>query len=528
MLSGYNGNNAVAQTNSVKYEQVIKSKPLTKVLKELEVRFNTKIVFSYDDLASYKVNAKVKANTVNEALNQVLVGLPISYTISNGIISVKISTSPNSGKVRISGKVFDAQGEPIPAATVALQGKKGVGTVTDNNGNFSINLDKGNGETLLFSYLGMNTTTYYVNCRKDINNVSIILDDDKKLIDEVVVIGYGTAKAKDLTGSVARLSEKDVENAPMTSNIASMIQGKAAGVNVMISNASPTSPISLVIRGQSSLSGDGQPLWVIDGVPQYSTSISGDVSNTLYNLDLNDVQSIDILKDASATAIYGSRAANGVVIVTTKRGKKGKAQITYNGSISRTIDGIQPPITTNAEWLDMFFEAQYNDARAVRPNLTDPRDIYQNMDWWIFNSFGGPTLDESDIDPETGAPTIYRGYKLFNALRSGQILTLRNGTKVEHQDSECMAAGVESQLIAYAKHHSKGMHIKIDVFLLTQWKNRLAVVRGIVERKNLPGYRMEWHEELHACLLSFLADELSYLSKKMTIIVLYQQIIVRG
>lgn len=136
MLSGYNGNNAVAQTNSVKYEQVIKSKPLTKVLKDLEVRFNTKIVFSYDDLASYKVNAKVKANTVNEALNQVLVGLPVSYTISKGIISVKISTSPNSGKVSISGKVFDAQGEPIPAATVALQGKKGVGTVTDNNGNF--------------------------------------------------------------------------------------------------------------------------------------------------------------------------------------------------------------------------------------------------------------------------------------------------------------------------------------------------------------------------------------------------------
>lgn len=135
------------------------------------------------------------------------------------------------------------------------------------------------------------------------------MSDDKQLLDEVVVIGYGTAKAKDLTGSVSRLSEKDVEMAPMTSNIASMIQGKAVGVNVMISNASPTSPVSLVIRGQSSLSGDGQPLWVIDGVPQYSASISGDVSNTLYNLDLNDVQSIDILKDASATAIYGSRAA---------------------------------------------------------------------------------------------------------------------------------------------------------------------------------------------------------------------------
>ena len=405
MLSGYNGNNAVAQTNSVKYEQVIKSKPLTKVLKELEVRFNTKIVFSYDDLASYKVNAKVKANTVNEALNQVLVGLPISYTISNGIISVKISTSPNSGKVRISGKVFDAQGEPIPAATVALQGKKGVGTVTDNNGNFSINLDKGNGETLLFSYLGMNTTTYYVNCRKDINNVSIILDDDKKLIDEVVVIGYGTAKAKDLTGSVARLSEKDVENAPMTSNIASMIQGKAAGVNVMISNASPTSPISLVIRGQSSLSGDGQPLWVIDGVPQYSTSISGDVSNTLYNLDLNDVQSIDILKDASATAIYGSRAANGVVIVTTKTGAEGmKPTIEFNARYGWQSLNSNNLKTLNSEEYRAFsqkanlleayryggltyFNRKYMDLDKFKQINTSQWDISDIADIWLPNAY---------------------------------------------------------------------------------------------------------------------------------------------
>ncbi len=335
MVSGYTGSYAVAQTNGVKYEQMISSKPLTSVLKELEERFSTKIIFSYEDLDAYKVNANVKANSIESALKQVLAGLPVTYTQNNGVISVKV-ISPNStvgqaAKVTISGRVLDDKGDPIPAATVTLQGKKGIGTVTDFNGNFTMNLDQGKGVTLLVSFLGMKTSSYFVNCRKNVSNITVTLSDDKQLLDEVVVIGYGTAKAKDLTGSVSRLSEKDVEMAPMTSNIASMIQGKAAGVNVMISNASPTSPVSLVIRGQSSLSGDGQPLWVIDGVPQYSASISGDVSNTLYNLDLNDVQSIDILKDASATAIYGSRAANGVVIVTTKTGSEGmKPTIEFN------------------------------------------------------------------------------------------------------------------------------------------------------------------------------------------------------
>ena len=335
LVSGYTGSYAVAQTNGVKYEQMISSKPLTSVLKELEERFSTKIIFSYEDLDAYKVNANVKANSIESALKQVLAGLPVTYTQNNGVISVKV-ISPNStvgqaAKVTISGRVLDDKGDPIPAVTVTLQGKKGIGTVTDFNGNFTMNLDQGKGETLLVSFLGMKTSSYFVNCRKNVSNITVTLSDDKQLLDEVVVIGYGTAKAKDLTGSVSRLSEKDVEMAPMTSNIASMIQGKAAGVNVMISNASPTSPVSLVIRGQSSLSGDGQPLWVIDGVPQYSASISGDVSNTLYNLDLNDVQSIDILKDASATAIYGSRAANGVVIVTTKTGSEGmKPTIEFN------------------------------------------------------------------------------------------------------------------------------------------------------------------------------------------------------
>lgn len=152
--------------------------------------------------------------------------------------------------------------------------------------------------------------------------INVVLEEEVNRLEEVVAVGYGTTKAKDMTGAVSRLGKKEIETAPMGASIQSMLQGRAPGVNVMIGSASPTSPVSVIIRGSSSLSGDSQPLWVIDGVPEYSAGTSGNISNTLYNLNLSDVETIDILKDASATAIYGSRAANGVVLVTTKRGKK--------------------------------------------------------------------------------------------------------------------------------------------------------------------------------------------------------------
>ena len=461
LVSGYTGSYAVAQTNGVKYEQMISSKPLTSVLKELEERFSTKIIFSYEDLDAYKVNANVKANSIESALKQVLAGLPVTYTQNNGVISVKV-ISPNStvgqaAKVTISGRVLDDKGDPIPAATVTLQGKKGIGTVTDFNGNFTMNLDQGKGETLLVSFLGMKTSSYFVNCRKNVSNITVTLSDDKQLLDEVVVIGYGTAKAKDLTGSVSRLSEKDVEMAPMTSNIASMIQGKAAGVNVMISNASPTSPVSLVIRGQSSLSGDGQPLWVIDGVPQYSASISGDVSNTLYNLDLNDVQSIDILKDASATAIYGSRAANGVVIVTTKTGSEGmKPTIEFNARYGWQELNSNDMKTLNAEEYKTYSK-KANLLEAFRNGgMTYFNRKYMDLD--KFNLINTSQWDMTDIDNLWLPNAYYNGHDNYwdmmtqSAAVQNYNVSIRGGSpktsyyaSVSYKDQDGIVKGSNSR-----------------------------------------------------------------------------------
>ncbi|WP_211267543.1 SusC/RagA family TonB-linked outer membrane protein [Pseudotamlana agarivorans] len=230
----------------------------------------------------------------------------------------KVTTAPSILQQIITGYVSDDLGMPLPGVGVVLKGTRN-GVVTDFDGKFSIKVSNVNeSSTLVFSYMGFKDVEESI-FNKTYIEVKMIPNLDN--LEEVVVIGYGTSKVKDATGSISRITATDIENAPMEATIESMLQGKAAGVSVQVQSASPTSPISVIIRGQSSLSGDNQPLWVIDGVPQYTSTTSGNVTNALNNLNLDDIESVDILKDASATAVYGSRAANGVIMVTTKRGK---------------------------------------------------------------------------------------------------------------------------------------------------------------------------------------------------------------
>ena len=220
----------------------------------------------------------------------------------------------------IKGKVMDGQTKEGLAGSLVIVKNTQDGVYADLSGNFELRTNEKFPLLLEVRFLGYKPQEISVN---DGNPVIIDLQEDRTVLDEVVVIGYGTSTKKDLVGSVSKLGMETIKSTPMNNSLQGVLQGKAAGVSVLVSSASPSSPVSVIIRGISSLSGDGQPLWIIDGVPQYSNSVSGDVSNTLYNLNLTDIESIDILKDASSTAIYGSRAANGGVIVTTKSGSEG-------------------------------------------------------------------------------------------------------------------------------------------------------------------------------------------------------------
>ena len=319
----------------------------------------------------------------------------------------------------VQGTVVDQNGEPVIGASIKVKGTK-VATITDIDGKFVLHNVSGSIEV---SYIGYKTQT--VRAGKG-GNLTVKLEEDANVLNDVVVVGYGQQKKASLTSAITQIKGDEVFKDRSVSSTAVALQGEIPGLTVTRTSTRPGAEgAAFKIRGDISINGNSSPLIIIDGV-------TGSIDE-LNSMNGNDIENISVLKDASA-AIYGSRAASGVILVTTKHGKEGKAHVSYHGSVSRTINGIQSPLTSTSEWLDMFYQAQYNDA-AVVTGSNDPETIHKNINWWIFNSFGGPTLDETDIDPETGNPTVYKGEKLFNALRAGKVLTLRNGNRIERWDT---------------------------------------------------------------------------------------------
>lgn len=256
----------------------------------------------------------------------------------------------------VSGTVSDATG-PLPGVNVAVKGTN-IGAVTDFDGNYSINNAPENG-TLIFSFVGIVTQEVPVNGRTSVN---VTLAEDAAALDEVVVIGYGTTTIKDATGAVDVISSEDF-NQGVISSPEQLIQGKTAGVQITQSSGEPGAGISLRIRGTGSVRSNNSPLFVIDGVPVSNENVSastadigvgtGGSKNPLNFLNPNDIESMSILKDASATAIYGSRGANGVVIITTKSGKSGgggQFAFSSNLTVSETADTFN--LLSSQEFVD--------------------------------------------------------------------------------------------------------------------------------------------------------------------------------
>ena len=227
-----------------------------------------------------------------------------------------------SQNITVTGTVQDEAGDPLIGATVQQKGS-GNGIATDVDGRFKLNLPKN--ATLVVSYVGYTTQTVPVNGRTEL---TVVLKEDSEVLDEVVVVGYGQMKRSDLTGSVTSVGEDAVKKSIATS-IDQVLQGRAAGVQIQANSGTPGASTSIRIRGINSLNATNQPIFVIDGVVIDATS-DDETSNPLSSINPSDIVSMDILKDASATAIYGSRASNGVIMITTKRGKAGEATVTYD------------------------------------------------------------------------------------------------------------------------------------------------------------------------------------------------------
>jgi len=265
----------------------------------------------------------------------------------------------------ISGKVIDASGVPIIGATVHLKDCKNV-AVTDMDGNFSIKSDQKN-PILRVSYIGYDAVETSVKGNKP---VRIVLKENTKALDEVVVVGYGTMRRSDVTGSISSVKGSElVKNS--TSNVVQSLAGKMSGVQVVQNSGAPGGDVSILIRGVGTIN-DASPLYVIDGVP---------VNGGMWYINPADVESIDVLKDASATAIYGSRGANGVVMVTTRQAKEGRTEINLDYSF-----GIQQ----SAKMFDMLNASQYaalhnemrsNAGLSLNPLFADPESLGAGTDW---------------------------------------------------------------------------------------------------------------------------------------------------
>lgn len=267
----------------------------------------------------------------------------------------------------ISGKVVDAgDNSPMIGATIRVQGAQ-KGTTTDLDGNYSLEVQKG--DVLVFSYIGKNPTTVTVKSQKPLN---VKLADDVNQLNDVVVVGYGTMKKRDLTGAISQVKGDDLLKGNPALSINGALQGKIAGVQVKQNDGAPGGGITIQIRGANSFSTDTQPLYVIDGLPygggsgapDTGLSGSGSGSNPLANINPNDIESIEVLKDASSTAIYGSRGANGVVIITTKRGKDGKTNINFSSNFSFS------KIAKKIEVLDAVTYAHYINEQTTNTNPT--------------------------------------------------------------------------------------------------------------------------------------------------------------
>ena len=260
-------------------------------------------------------------------MKQVKIKLPLrALTLASGLL-LTVSSFAQSNAIK--GHVKDASGEPIMGATITVNGKA-VG-ITDMDGNFSV--DAAPGAKITFTYLGMTPKTI-----KATSNMMITLVDDQKSLNEVVVIGYGRAKKNDLTGSVTAIKPDEMSKG-ITSSASDMLVGKIAGVDVQTGGGQPGSGAQIRIRGGASLSASNDPLYVIDGLAIDNNTNKG-MSNVLAMINPNDIESFTVLKDASATAIYGSRASNGVIIITTKKGRSGqKPSVTYNGDV--TLSTVQ-------------------------------------------------------------------------------------------------------------------------------------------------------------------------------------------
>ena len=330
------------------------------------------------------------------------------------LLSAAGSQAFAQNKMQVRGQVTDIEGEPLFAASVEVKGQK-TGVITDENGEYVITVPSEDSR-LIFSYVGMTPVEISLNGRAIVN---VVLEQDPELLDEVVVIGYGEVKKSDLTGSVSTVAGKELNDRVVTS-IEDALRGKAAGVSIMQDDGTPGSTFSVKIRGASSVNASSTPIYVIDGI----------ICEDAEDISVGDIESIEIMKDASSTAIYGARGANGVIIITTKRGKEGKATVNFQANVGVQLAVRPYDMMNSAEFAEMRYKTQWQYAsyeNATSEWLNSSNHLYfrdspaADANWWRISkdapysdymAYASPDSTNTNWQQEMFRPALFQDYRL--------------------------------------------------------------------------------------------------------------------
>lgn len=331
---------------------------IDKILNKIEKTDGFRFLYNYDLKAlKTKVNVDVKNSSIREALDKILSNTDLTYKLLDNNLVAIISQTQEKQEIRVTGKVTGPNNEPLFGVSVQVKGTT-TGTSTNTSGEYSITAEEN--ATLKFSYIGYLDKEVAVN-KQNVVNVELAPSDIP--LDQVVVVGYGSQRKKDITGAVSVVKATDFDSRPIVSAAAGL-QGQAAGVNVFASSGKPGWGLTVSVRGNTSLTAKNDPLYVVDGV----------IVNTIDFINPQDIESFSVLKDASSAAIYGASGANGVVLVTTKKGASGKSKITVNAytgfsNFAKKVDvldrdqyltlvnsmGYTDPNNNNTDWQDVAF-----------------------------------------------------------------------------------------------------------------------------------------------------------------------------
>jgi TonB-dependent starch-binding outer membrane protein SusC len=356
---------ASINSQSVKLNFSVTNLKVKDVLKLIEGQSNYRFFYNYDlDFLDKELTLSSHGDDVNTILDNIFRNSTITYKLLENNVVI-IAPQVNFQQRRVSGHITDSNGEPMIGVNITIKGTN-IGVICDNEGKYSIEIPSG-AVTLVFSYIGYLTEERAVESE---STVDVVLSEDITKLDEVVVIGYGSLKKSDLTGAVMSANIKDFEKSPNT-NLVQSLQGTVPGLNIgQVTTAGATPDIS--IRGKNTINGNTGILIVLDGI------IYG---NSLSSINPADIESVDILKDASASAVYGAQAANGVMLITSKKGKAGKARVSFSSSYSIQNPTHNYSTMNRAQYLEFLKNLMWNKAYTQASGYLEEDPSFDVADW---------------------------------------------------------------------------------------------------------------------------------------------------